>query len=32
VPVYVFYKKGSAPVVLSEILGVEEVRSVISKL
>ena len=32
VPVYVFYKKGSAPVVLSEILGVEEVRSVIAKL
>ncbi len=32
VPVYVFYKKGSAPVVLSEILGVEEVRSVIARL
>jgi thiol:disulfide interchange protein len=32
VPVYVFYKKGSPPVVLSEILGVEEVRSVIAKL
>jgi thiol:disulfide interchange protein DsbD len=32
VPVYVFYKKGSAPVVLSEVLGVEEVRSVIAKL
>lgn len=32
VPVYVFYKQGSAPVVLSEILGVEEVRSVIAKL
>jgi thiol:disulfide interchange protein len=30
VPVYVFYKKGSPPVVLSEILGVEEVRSVIA--
>ncbi|MET0312637.1 MAG: thioredoxin family protein [Burkholderiaceae bacterium] len=32
VPVYVFYKKGAAPVVLSEVLGVEEVRSVISQL
>mgnify|MGYP002136596091 CR=1 FL=1 len=32
VPVYVFYKKGSTPVVLSEILGVDEVRSVIAKL
>jgi thiol:disulfide interchange protein len=32
VPVYVFYKQGSAPVVLSEILGVEEIRSVIAKL
>jgi thiol:disulfide interchange protein/DsbC/DsbD-like thiol-disulfide interchange protein len=32
VPVYVFYKKGSAPVVLSEVLGVEEVRSAIAKL
>ncbi|HYF42592.1 MAG TPA: thioredoxin family protein [Ramlibacter sp.] len=32
VPVYVFYKKGSAPVVLSEVLGVEEVRSVIASL
>jgi thiol:disulfide interchange protein DsbD len=32
VPVYVFYKKGSAPVVLSEILGVDEVRSVIARL
>ncbi len=32
VPVYVFYKKGSAPVVLSEVLGVEEVRSVVAKL
>ena len=32
VPVYVFYKNGSAPVVLSEILGVEEVRSAIAKL
>jgi thiol:disulfide interchange protein/DsbC/DsbD-like thiol-disulfide interchange protein len=32
VPVYVFYKKGSAPVVLSEVLGVEEVRSAIANL
>ena len=32
VPVYVFYKKGSVPVVLSEVLGVEEVRSAIAKL
>jgi thiol:disulfide interchange protein DsbD len=32
VPVYVFYNKGSAPVVLSEVLGVEEVRSVIANL
>lgn len=32
VPVYVFYKSGSTPVVLSEILGVEEVRSAIAKL
>ena len=32
VPVYVFYKQGSAPVVLSEVLGVEEVRSAIAKL
>ena len=32
VPVYVFYKRGSAPVVLSEVLGVEEVRSVIANL
>ena len=31
VPVYVLYKRGSAPVVLSEILGVEEVRSAIAK-
>jgi thiol:disulfide interchange protein DsbD len=30
VPVYVFYRKGSAPVVLSEVLGVEEVLSVVS--
>nr|WP_235965252.1 thioredoxin family protein [Caenimonas soli] len=32
VPVYVFYRKGSPPVVLSEVLGVEEVRSVIANL
>ncbi|HSV44239.1 MAG TPA: thioredoxin family protein, partial [Ramlibacter sp.] len=32
VPVYVFYKPGAAPVVLSEVLGVDEVRSVIAKL
>jgi thiol:disulfide interchange protein/DsbC/DsbD-like thiol-disulfide interchange protein len=32
VPVYVFYKPGSAPVVLSEVLGVDEVRSVIARL
>ncbi len=32
VPVYVFYKPGQAPVVLSEILSVDEVRSVIATL
>ena len=32
VPVYVFYKQGRPPVVLSEILEVEEVRSVIANL
>ena len=32
VPVYVVYKPGSAPVVLSEILSVDEVRSVLAKL
>ncbi len=32
VPVYVIYKKGSTPVVLSEVLSVEEVRSVIARL
>lgn len=32
VPVYVMYQQGRAPVVLSEVLGVEEVRSVISRL
>jgi len=32
VPVYVLYKAGSAPVVLSEILSVQEVRSAIARL
>jgi thiol:disulfide interchange protein len=32
VPVYVLYKAGSAPRVLSEVLGVEEVRSAVAKL
>ncbi|MES3003395.1 MAG: thioredoxin family protein [Pseudomonadota bacterium] len=32
VPVYVFYSAGKAPVVLSEVLGVAEVRSAISNL
>jgi thiol:disulfide interchange protein DsbD len=32
VPVYVFYKKGRAPVVLSEVLSVDEVRSAIAQL
>jgi thiol:disulfide interchange protein len=32
VPVYVFYKPGSAPVVLSEVLSVDEVRAAIAKL
>ncbi|MBC5765063.1 protein-disulfide reductase DsbD family protein [Ramlibacter albus] len=32
VPVYVFYRKGAPPIVLSEVLGVEEVRSAIAKL
>ena len=32
VPVYVMYQQGRAPVVLSEVLGVEEVRSVIANL
>jgi len=32
VPVYVFYQKGRAPVVLSEVLGVDEVRSAIARL
>ncbi len=32
VPVYVLYKPGRAPVVLSEILGVQELRSVLAEL
>ena len=32
VPVYVLYRQGSAPVVLSEVLGVQEVRSALSSL
>ncbi|MBC7470252.1 MAG: thioredoxin family protein [Ramlibacter sp.] len=32
VPVYVVYKKGRVPVVLSEVLGVQEVRSAIAAL
>lgn len=32
VPVYVFYQKGRAPVVLSEVLSVKEVRSAIAAL
>ncbi|MFC5497225.1 protein-disulfide reductase DsbD family protein [Caenimonas terrae] len=32
VPVYVMYRQGRAPVVLSEVLGVDEVRSVIGAL
>ena len=32
VPVYVIYKSGSAPVVLSEILSVEDVRAELAKL
>ncbi|MFL6694261.1 MAG: protein-disulfide reductase DsbD family protein [Ramlibacter sp.] len=32
VPVYVFYRQGSAPVVLSELLGVDEVRQAIARL
>jgi thiol:disulfide interchange protein DsbD len=32
VPVYVFYRPGRAPVVLSEVLGVDEVRSAIGQL
>ncbi|HVE53841.1 MAG TPA: thioredoxin family protein, partial [Ramlibacter sp.] len=32
VPVYVIYRQGRAPVVLSEVLGVQEVRAAISPL
>jgi thiol:disulfide interchange protein DsbD len=32
VPVYVIYRQGRAPVVLSEVLGVQEVRAAISQL
>jgi thiol:disulfide interchange protein DsbD len=32
VPVYVFYRKGGPPIVLSEVLGVDEVRSAIARL
>jgi thiol:disulfide interchange protein len=32
VPVYVMYRRNAAPVVLSEVLGVEEVRSAIAEL
>ncbi|WBY00402.1 protein-disulfide reductase DsbD family protein [Ramlibacter tataouinensis] len=32
VPVYVYYRQGSAPVVLSEVLGVQEVLAVIGPL
>jgi thiol:disulfide interchange protein DsbD len=32
VPVYVVYRPGRAPVVLSEVLGVEEVRSALGAL
>jgi thiol:disulfide interchange protein len=32
VPVYVFYKQGRTPVVLSEVLDVDEVRSAIARL
>ncbi|APW40472.1 protein-disulfide reductase [Rhodoferax koreense] len=32
VPVYVLYKSGRAPVVLSEVLGVDELRSAIARL
>ena len=31
-PVYVFYRNGAAPVVLSELIGVQEVRSAIASL
>jgi thiol:disulfide interchange protein DsbD len=32
VPVYVLYQNGRAPVVLSEILGVDELRAVLARL
>jgi thiol:disulfide interchange protein len=32
VPVYVVYKQGRAPVVLSEVLGVQELRAVLETL
>ncbi|MGE3349371.1 MAG: protein-disulfide reductase DsbD family protein [Ramlibacter sp.] len=32
VPVYVFYKPGAAPVILSEVLSVDEVRAAIARL
>jgi thiol:disulfide interchange protein DsbD len=32
VPVYVFYRNGGAPLVLSEVLSVEEVRSAVARL
>ncbi len=32
VPVYVLYRQGSAPVVLSEVLGAQEVRSALAQL
>jgi thiol:disulfide interchange protein DsbD len=32
VPVYVMYRQNGAPVVLSEVLGVEEVRTAIARL
>ena len=32
VPVYVFYRQGRPPVVLSEVLGVDEVRAAIAQL
>jgi thiol:disulfide interchange protein DsbD len=32
IPVYVFYRPGQPPVILSELLGVEELRSAIARL
>ena len=32
VPVYVFYQQGKAPIVLSEILSVQEVRAALAQL